>query len=98
MNVMQHVERARSNHVLHLLGKIFPRWAAMMGWWWYNCVSKCTNQIALQMPCQECDEIIASAMLIVTTSPVSDRFCGIRSKNLKKHTVHHSHPSKKQHQ
>lgn len=60
----------------------------MMGWWWYNCVSKCTNQIALQMPCQECDEIIASAMLMVTTSPVSDRFCGIRSENLKTHTVH----------
>lgn len=57
----------------------------MMGWWWYNCVSKCTNQISL--PCHECDGIIASAMLIMTTSPVSDRYCGIRGEKLKTHTV-----------
>lgn len=37
------VERAKSNQLSHLLGKIFRRWAAMTGWWWYNCVSKCTK-------------------------------------------------------
>lgn len=41
-------------------------------WCWCNRISKCTNQIGSQMPCNECAAIIALEMIVMTTSPLSE--------------------------